>query len=142
MSGFAISTSKGQFVLPKHFRCGVAQARDRRFSFYFDPQIFAITIDKAALPTLVYNNWWGRVYVLYDKAGDKHRPAFVSEAPQAVQGNPLLVAIKRAMEELPDDKVALLYGTLRGQNRDHGPVLYRVPRPNSDERNQLLVIIQ
>jgi hypothetical protein len=142
MSDFTIVTSRGQFVLPECFRRGVANGGDKRLSLYYDPQIFGLAFGQTAIPSVAYNNWWWCIFVLYDRVGERYRQAFVTEAPLAVHGNPLPVAISRAMAELPDGETALVYGALRGQNRDHGPVLNWVPKPAVDEPNQLLLVIQ
>lgn len=138
----SIVTSKGESKLPPEFSMGTVNWGNRNLQIYFDPRIFRFSFFGEALPQIEYWNSWLSITVLYDNGKDWHRLGFQEIRALPVEGNPLPVALQRIKRELLESESALVYGKLRGQNRDHGKVLSRIPRPVMEEPCQLLLFIQ
>jgi hypothetical protein len=138
----SIVTSKGESKLPPVFRTGTANWGHRNFQIYFDPRIYQLYYFNAVLPRIEYWNSWRTITVLYDNGKDRHQLGFQEVRALSVEGNPLPEALKRIFNEIQESQIALVYGTLRGQNRDHGKVFSWIPRPEMEEPCQLLLVIQ
>ncbi len=79
--------------------------------------------------------------MLYDVVMGERRPGFTEVIPLPVQGNPLPIVVRRVLRELTPQETAFVYGTLRGPDQDHGKVSSWIPRPDTDEPHQLLMVI-
>lgn len=142
MSVLTITTSKGQADLPPTFKLGRAKWGEKRLQVIFDPRIFTMSFHNSCVPQVTHSNDWSRIFVLFDKAGERHSLAFTTEEGLRVSGDPLPPALIRTMSELPDGQQALVYGTLRGQHRDHGVVSRWIPWPEVDAPYQLLLVVR
>lgn len=141
MGRISIFTSKGRADLPEGFQAGRAKWGASHFTVYYKPHMFDLKFNNNATPSLAYRNEWLRIFVLYDIVGGGYRPGFTEVVGLPVEGNPLQLAVRRAFGDCLPKESALIYGTLRGQNQDHGEVSTWIPRPYTEEPHQLLMVV-